>query len=254
MARKVKTYQTFADAEAACQDNGYSNNDLTKVVLLKNNLFRSQLHSTQLLDLSALRTLIGLAAVNTKNNSLNVIDFGGGAGYHHTIASCTLDPNINLKWNVVETKAMVNQAKMTANQNLKFFDNLTEAATDLGSVDLIFTSSALQYCPNPLAYLTEITNLNSKYIYITKTPFINSDVETISTQTSKLSHNGPGPLPPDYKDKKITYPITFSSKTMVEKILKEKYNIRFCVMEDKAVFKVGKQEIDLFGYFCVRKT
>lgn len=245
-------YKTYEEAAAACQNRAYENNDLVKVVVEKNLLYKQKIQADAVFDLPALRTLIALGLSKT-SHSLNVIDFGGGGGYHYTIASNALGDQDSLRWNVVETTAMTSEAQRVSNKNLKFFDDITDAKNDLDSVDLVFTSSALQYCPNPLTFLKQLTEVNAKYLFITRTPFTDVEEDIFSSQVSHLSANGPGPLPTGYTDREMTYPITYVSKLKVEKILKEKYHIQFTIIEDKAVYRVGDKDIDLFGYFCVRK-
>lgn len=248
-----RVYKTYEDAIAACQKDGYQNNDLVKVVVDKNLAYKHKLENETIFDLSTLRTLIGIGLSKT-SDSLSVIDFGGGGGYHYTIASNAFGNSTSLKWNVVETTAMANEAQRIANQKLKFFDNIAEAVNDFEQVDLVFTSGALQYCPSPLTFLKQLTDINAKYIYITRTAFTDADEDIFSTQVSYLSSNGPGPLPSAYVDKKMTYPITFVSQSKAEAIIKEKYHIQFKIIEDKAAYTAEKKEIDMFGYFCVRKS
>ena len=248
--RPRRQYKTYAEAAEDCQDNGYQNDDIIKVVFEKNINFKKHIESNAVFDVKTLRTLIALG-LSKEGASLNVIDFGGSCGYHFTIAQTALGKGTALKWNVVETTAMVKEAQRISDNNLKFFDNITEAKEDLGSVDLIFTSAALQYCPNPLAALKQLTEMNAKHLFITRTGFSETDNDIFSTQVSYLSTNGPGPLPIGYK---ITYPVAFASKSAVENILREKYDIRFTTIEDKSIYKVADKEIDMYGYFCARKS
>lgn len=249
----LRAYKTYEDAIAACQKDAYQSNDLVKVVVDKNLAYKDKVEQEAIFDLGTLRTLIGLGLSKT-SDSLNVIDFGGGGGYHYTIASNAFGNSTQLKWNVVETTAMASEAQRIANLNLKFFDNIAEASKDLESIDLIFTSGALQYCPSPLTFLKQLADINAKYIYITRTAFTDAEEDIFSTQVSHLSSNGPGPLPIGYVDKLMTYPITYVSQSKAEAILKEKYHIQFKIIEDKAAYIVGNKEIDMFGYFCVRKS
>ena len=246
-------YETYDEAIFACQNDGYENIDLVKVVVHKNLAYQKNIQANAIFDLGTLRTLIPLGLSKT-TDALNVLDFGGGGGYHFTIASKALGKDTKLKWNVVETTAMVNEAKDIANNNLKFFDSIAEASKDLGNIDLIFTSSALQYCSNPMAFLKQLIDVSAKYIYITRTPFSNSNHTIITTQESRLSANGPGPLSNKYKDRTIKYPITYASRQAIEKILSEKYEIRFKTQEGEGVFKKPNTTISMDGYFCVRKS
>ena len=137
-------YKNYDDALANCQANAYGNDDLVKVVIEKNIVFKNKLsQSNVLFDLGALRTLIALGLSN-KETGINVIDFGGGGGYHYTISSKALGKNDGkLKWHVVETENMAKEAQRIASENLKFFDNIAGAVKDFEVIDLVFSSSTL---------------------------------------------------------------------------------------------------------------
>jgi putative methyltransferase (TIGR04325 family) len=250
-----KKFKSYNEAFASCQDNAYGSDDLVQVIIEKNLFFKNSLNQSNVLfDLGTLRTLI---AVGLSNNDvgMNVIDFGGGGGYHHTIASKALGKNnANLKWHIIETPNMVKGAQRIANKNLKFYDNVTDAAKDFEIIDLVFTSSALQYCPNPLLALKALTELNAKYLFITRTPFTESIDDLVTIQTSNLSSNGPGPLPKGFSDRKIKYPITYASRLNIENLLSEKYEIQFMTEEGEGSFEFANEKISMNGYFCVNKS
>ena len=245
-------FTTFEEAALRCQSNAYQNDETVKVVVEKNILFNQKLNQEPIFDLGSLRTLIALGASRT-SNKLNVIDFGGGGGYHYTLSNIVLGPKNDIRWNVVETTAMSKEAKRLESEKLKFFDNIADAKNSLGNVDLVFTSSALQYCPNPLKFLQDLIEINAPHLFITRTPFLKGSNEIITIQASKLSGNGPGPLPKGFIDRTITYPITYVSREAVEEMLKEKYDIRFMTDEGEGVFGVNGEIVTMNGYFCVRK-
>jgi putative methyltransferase (TIGR04325 family) len=246
-------YKTYEEALKHCPKEAYEDTDIVKVVVEKNIIYQQNLQRDTVFDLGTLRTLIALGLSKT-SNSLNVIDFGGGGGYHYTIASNAFGDKDSLKWNVVETTAMANEAKRIANNNLKFFDNIADATKDLGLVDLVFTSGALQCCPQPLFFLKELINVKAKYLFITRTSFTDSSEQVANIQKSYLSTNGPGPLPAGFKDKAVYYPNVFVCKQQIEEMLSEHYHIQFKIIEDKAAYRVGNKEIDMYGYFCIRKS
>jgi len=159
-----------------------------------------------------------------------------------------------LKWHVVETTSMAKEAQRIANKNLKFYNNIAEATKDFEVTDLVFTSSTLQYCPNPLLALKALTELNANYLFITRTPFTESIDSLVTIQTSNLSANGPGPLPKGFSDRKIRYPITYASRVAIENILNEKYEIQFMTEEGSGSFGFSNEKISMNGYFCVRKN
>ena len=244
-------YNTYAEALKDCQD-GYESTDLVDVVVEKNKRFSSSIKNNPILDLGTLRTIIGIGLVKNKSK-LSVIDFGGAGGFHYTLAKIALGNETVLNWSVVETTAMMKKAKQLENNELKFYDSIHLAQKELVNVDLVFTSGALHCCPNPTESLEQLININAKYIFITRTAFNNSSSEIISTQISNLSENGVDPLPIEYKNKKLKYPVTFISKTLVENMLSKKYNIQFTIAEDKEIYRVLNRTFDMYGYFCVRK-
>ena len=69
-----------------------------------------------------------------------------------------------------------------------------------------------------------------------------------------LSHNGPGKLPLGFADREIFYPISFAPLNQVETAIKEKYKIRFKVIEDAAnLFIEGEPVNAYYGFFCELK-
>jgi putative methyltransferase (TIGR04325 family) len=251
--RPIPSYKTYEEALMHCPKEAYEDKDIVKIVVEKNIIYQQKLQINTVFDLGTLRTLIPLGLSKT-GNLLNVIDFGGGGGYHYTIASHAFGGKNSLRWNVIETTAMVKEAKRISDNNLKFFDNIADATKDLGLVDLVFTSNALHYCRQPLLFLKDLINIKAKYLFITRTSFTDSSEQVAIIQKSYLSTNGPGPLPAGFKDKAVYYPNVFVSKHQVEDMLSEHYHIQFAIIEEKAAYRVGSKEIDMFGYFCIRKS
>jgi putative methyltransferase (TIGR04325 family) len=248
-ASAPRIFSSYDEACKACRNGAYEDESIVKAVVEKTRIFRQSIQSSPAFDLGSLRTLVALGLTDT-HGRLKVLDFGGGGGYHYSLAKAFLGNGKSLKWNVVETPAMAKEARRIADADLAFFSNLNDAKIDLGSVDLVFTSSALQYCPNPLKSLRELTEVGAPNMFITRIPLNDSEKSLISIQVSKLSENGPGPLPLGFDDRNVSYPITFTSRHEVEKILREKYEIRFSINEDKGTFSAGKNKVDMFGYFC----
>lgn len=245
-------FPSYDAAYAACRNGAYEEEALVKVVVEKNLAFRRAIQSAPVFDLAAVRTLIGVGLANT-GSTLRVLDFGGGGGYHYSLARAVLGRDKRLSWNIVETSAMTKEGQRIATPELKFFDNIHEARGDLGSVDLVLTSGALQYCPDPIKFLKALADLRAKNIFITRTPLSDSAESLVSVQASRLSENGPGPLPPGFDDKRIAYPITLISRRAVERVLTEKYRIVFSIQEDKNAFSAGNKTFDMYGYYCELK-
>jgi putative methyltransferase (TIGR04325 family) len=243
-------FRSFREALDSCGANGYQASDVVKVVVEKNLIYRNTMWSSRVIGLESLRTMIGVGAVNSPA-TLKVLDFGGGGGYHYSIARAVLSKERDIRWNVVETEATAAAAEAKlAGGGLKFFTDIHKAAADLGEIDLAFTSSALPYTPDPLAFLAKLISVRARHLFITRTALNDGDDAVISVQSSMLSENGPGPLPAGFQDREIRYPVTFASKRKAEQLICEAYDIRFRVDEDKNAHSVQGNPFHLYGYFC----
>lgn len=248
---KPKIFTTYEDAEFSCAGNGYQHDDLINVIVQKNLNFSNDISNNLVVDEGNLKILSIIASMQW-TESINVIDFGGGGGIHYQICKNFLDPGVKLNWRVVETKAMVSAANRLTNKSLKFFTDLKSARSSLDKVDLVFASSSLQYTQNPLSILSSLIELDAPYLCISRTPLLNEPTPIISLQTSKLSDNGPGELPKNYKNKSVRYPITFETLQSVERMIMKNYRIRYKIREYET-FSLGNRTIDMFTIFAQKK-
>ena len=253
LRKKVRTSLTYSSYEEAMNDaDGYEDAVLTKVVVAKGNQLAKNIEEKKELDLMSLRTFIGVASSLNKRK-LTVIDFGGAAGTHYYIAKSILK-DIELDWRVVETQAMVSEAKHQGleNNELQFFDDL-DKATVQGSIDLVFASGSVHYTPEPYEYLASLAAVNARVLMLTRTPITESPC--VILQRSKLSSNGVGEIPQELgiKDKTLSYPATMMERSRVEKILTGFGKIELRIAEDKAAYMSNKGSFDMWGY-VVRKA
>jgi putative methyltransferase (TIGR04325 family) len=231
--------------------NGYEDEVLTKVVVAKGRQFAEKIASTKELDLTSLRTFIGLAASLNKKK-LSVIDFGGAAGTHYFIAKTVLS-DIELDWRVVETPAMVTEAKRQGleSDELRFFDEL-DAASDKGSVDLVFASGSVHYTPKPYEFLAALASIDASVLMVTRTPV--TDSPCVILQNSTLSANGVGEIPKEIgvTDKTLSYPVTMMDKSKVESILSDFGKVSLKIVEDRSAYISDKGSYDMWGYIVRR--
>lgn len=246
------SYSSYEEALKLCPSGAYEDPDVVRVVVEKNLRFRDQFLADPVFDFGTFRSVIGTCLAKT-GVALNVIDFGGGGGYHYTLSKAALENDVDLRWDVVETTAMAREAKRMSSDQLKFYDRVEDAHKDLGEVDLVLTSGALHYCSDPLFFLEKLLDVNAKHIFITRTGFSASEKQMVTIQKSLLSTNGPGPLPLGFVDREAVYPIVFAPRSAAERMLSDRYQIRFRSLEERSVFRVGNVAIDMYGYFCVRK-
>lgn len=203
----------------------YDNRLLAEVVSKKTQIYVNN-SSERVLPNSNYLSLI--TAFQSLDETKTVIDFGGAAGIHFFVSKSFV-PNLK-SWTVIETKAMVEQQEQNEEDKLKFC-TMDELVLDDLDCDLLYLSSALQYVEDPIQTLNQLIQNKPKLILISRTPFNQKNTKAIFTQTSKLSSNGPGPLPANYSDRNIQYQVNIPSYSQVVHLLEEKYNIQWTCSE-----------------------
>jgi putative methyltransferase (TIGR04325 family) len=246
-------YGSYDDALEHCLQS-YEDADLVKVVVEKNIKFRESFAKDRILEIGSLRTLVGVCLALPEKNKLRVLDFGGGGGYHYTVARAAITEDIDIQWNVVETSALVRSAEQINQKELRFFNSIAQAKQDLGDIDLVFTSGALHCCPDPLFLLEELVKLKARHLFITRTSFTDTLEQGVIIHNSLLSENGPGPLPSGVAEKKLQYPHVFSSRTKAENIIQYYYEIVLRINEDKSIYRLGNTPINMYGYYAKLKS
>jgi hypothetical protein len=117
----------------------------------------------------------------------SVLDFGGGCGVYYKLARRQAP---DIRWAVVETPAMARRASELATDRLRFFSDIEQAATWLGSIEVMNSNGALQYTQEPLQILRQLCGLAAKTIFWERVLFSASDMER-DIQSTFLSENGP---------------------------------------------------------------
>ena len=227
------------------KDNGYNNLTLNKSIIKKTIKF-SNFNSINEQDTNIQRTIKFLKFIKKKKLN-NIIDFGGGAGYHYLIAKIKL-PNFNCRWQVIENKTMVRLCnKVFKYRNLFFFNSLN----NIKKIDILFSSCSINYTKNPLKTLKIISKLDSKYLYFTRTPLTqNKSVEF--KQISLLSDNGPCKLENE-KKMLIEYKNKIINIESFENILKIKFKILLKYIDQKNAFYFGSNFFDTYTYILKKK-
>jgi putative methyltransferase (TIGR04325 family) len=246
-------YPSYAAALAACQ-GGYEEAQLIRTVYEKTRISRDILaaHTPPVCDRSALRTLVGLSLAVTKRD-VHVLDFGGACGLHYFIARAFLGDRVRFQWHVVETPSMAAAAKDFEDGSLRFFESVPRATEALETVDLVFSSGALQYVPDPYATLRALTQCGAQALFLTRLGLTHQPAALITIQTSTLRTNGPGALPAGMPDGPVRYPVVFPSKETVEDILTHQYSLEICFEEETRAYVAGNMGIDMYGYFATRR-
>ena len=228
--------------------SSYENLDLVLSVVEKNKIYRNFLALNEF-DLPAVGTILGLSLAQI-STSATVVDFGGGGGNHYTIAK-KLFPDIKFDWIIVETAEMARHANESlGNSEVCWVDSISNVRPKLQAIDLVFSSSALQYTDNPIAKLRELTNIKAKNLFITRTVLAMEVIEPeFVLQESKLSSNGPGRQDPN-SNKLVKYPITLCSVNDFKKEILELYEIVFTIKEGGVPRLNTSSRTESFTFFC----
>lgn len=119
-----------------------------------------------------------------------VTDFGGAAG---EMARALAAHGIQVT--VVENPTMVRLARRSAG---------VEFSTDIpAECDVFFSSGTIQYTPDPLAVLSKGFTSARMAVVLVRNAF--SDQPAQHMQSSWLYDNGSGPIPPGFKNVRISY-------------------------------------------------
>lgn len=247
------SYLSYREAALACSAYGYEQDALLDVVLEKTRRYRDFVSAQRPLtiDHANARTPLGLSLAIT-NNTLRVIDVGGACGAHYFFAKALLSKRVKLQWHVVETEGMVSRGLRLANPELRFFGNLRSAREAMEHIDLVFSSGALQYVPDPYDTLSELVACGARHIFLTRVGLTDGNQDLIFVQESRFSENGPGPMPDGMPDGVARYPVVVARRSRVEEMLRERYAIRMRFDEDRGAYCTRGQAVDMYGYFGER--
>jgi putative methyltransferase (TIGR04325 family) len=237
MADVTEIYSDYATALASC-GSGYNDVELAEVVAFKT---RQRIEPNAIASEQALNSLIsvGITATDIRNRPLNVLDFGGGCGFHYFQVVAAM--RIPLRWAIVETHTMAVQAKKLAQNYFAVFTTMGDAAAALGVVDLVHASGSIQYVPDPKSILKSLVALRPRYMMLARLPYW-QEPTAIGVQVSPLSHNGVGPLPPNLQDREIKFPVTLMNIKDVFQIL-DGYNTVLCMESPSGSYVVRDKPV-----------
>jgi putative methyltransferase (TIGR04325 family) len=237
-----KFFLNYQDALDACSDSGYEDLDLVTAVFEKTRLIKDQMLKGELAlpDATVQSLLAVLLSLRENKKRLAVVDFGGACGAHYFQLRPFLPSDVQLDWVVVETAAMVEKCRPFETKELRFYSSLIEAGKHLQGMDLIHSSGALQYVPDPEATLQEFLDHQPANIFLNRLVLSNEEM-LIAIQESMLSANGPGALPEGFADRLCRYPVTYFPKRKLDEMLSKNYQMKFGLAETK--MKMGEKEL-----------
>jgi putative methyltransferase (TIGR04325 family) len=255
--RHAPVYASYEEALCRCRDGGYSSAAIPAVVRAKTARMIADPEALACALPSAGRAAIGLASVianllGGRTGSVRVLDFGGACGAHY-FAARRIAPALRFEWCVVETGAMIEQAHSLEDGSLRFAASVASAQGMLGGVDLVHSASTMQYLPEPEAGLAELIRVGAPAMALTRLSLTDGEPFTI-VQRSRLAHNGPGPLPPGYRDGTVAYPLTIMNRARFEAMLLQEYEIAACYRDESSDHVTPRGDIRGSSYLCLRKS
>jgi putative methyltransferase (TIGR04325 family) len=245
-------YPSYAAALRACGSAGYQEDAIVRVVFEKTVAYRDALANAPAISISSTEAygMLSLAyrwaRTADTEQKLHVVDFGGACGAHYFAFRKLLGNKVRLRWHVVETPAMQAMGRRLENEELRFFDNLDTAASEVGQTDLLYTSGAIQCVDDPYQVLRRMRYSQPRLMLFNRLALTLKDDDLVTVHKSMLSWNGIGALPAGFADREVRYPYTFLSRRRFEESL-DGYRVAIEFDDQSGVHPVGTEPVVGFG-------
>lgn len=248
-------FATYAEA-ARSRGQDYQDEELAQIVLNKTRHLVQDASFQHIAEHQAVATVLAVTTASALaprgDRPLRVLDFGGALGTSYHFIKERLPGNY--AWAVVETPMFVKAGREFETDELRFFETIEEATAWLGEIDLIYTSSAVQYMPDPLATLDLFLAANPRCVALLRSAFSEND-QVVVLQRSRLRDNGPGPLPAGVRDRPVYYPRTYAPIEGLREKFASNYRTVVEHGDGTPLIYVGGQRIVMGGnYLFARRT
>jgi len=246
-------FGSYDEALETCEP-GYDSRIIAEVVAKKTEAYARRLATGDaVLDVYSMRPLAAIG-FGGPIQTLRIIDFGGGAGVHYFTARALCSSAQLFDWRVVETESMCSGAESLGNSELSFFTSIGAALKGWSTPpDLVLSVGAIMCVPDPLQALEELLKLGAPRCYIGGTGLSPDELTRVMVQFSRLSQNGPGPLPQGFDDAVTAYPNTFVPRAQFEEqIASAGYRVLARKQETRNAWRAGNHAINQDGYLLER--
>lgn len=126
--------------------------------------------------------LAELLRIYAKDRRLAVLDLGGSLGSVYFPTRKYMSEIPSFVWGIVEQKSFVERGKhLFATDELRFFESLRDCQRQI-SPNVVLMASSLQYMESPYSTLEEVTELNTEYLIIDRTPFLVGSRDRLAIQ------------------------------------------------------------------------
>ena len=245
-----RLYPSYAAARECC--SGYDDGELQDVVQAKTRALR-QPEAVRTLGESDLHTLLSVLSamvVGGSRSPLKVLDFGGACGAHYYRTRQALVVAPRFQWVIVETSGMAARANALSNGSgeLSAVDSVEEAIRRFGGrPDIVHASGALQCTPDPYGALGALLQVQAPFFLLTRGAVTRGDHDVIVTHESSLSANGPGPLPPQFADRAVSYPLVFARRSRFVSEIEAVYRQVLLLPDQSGCFPVNDEPVEGFA-------
>ena len=124
--------------------------------------------------------LLRVAAEN--GGKLRVLDFGGSLGSFYFQHRKHFRDLKEVRWSVVEQAHFVDCGREEFQDDvLKFYESIDDCM-EVGTVDVVFCSSVLEYLEKPYEILESMVRSGIPYILLDRTPFIEGTCDRLTVQ------------------------------------------------------------------------
>ena len=245
--KQVKEYNSYTEALKDCPtQKAYENTELCCMISEKTinyiKYLESKPYTVKASNIFLVNT-IQTYLLEYQTEKITVLDFGGACGAHYFETRKFFGNSFKFKWFVIETPEIVNAAKerKLENEELFFVENIEKIDS---IIDLVHSSGTLQYVPDWIEYLDRLIEKQAKFVLFNRMMFNEHDRTFFTIQKSRLSDNGPGPMPKKYEDKDIFYPhATISYKKFHKRIFEKKYTLEWYFEENSGSYQINNEKI-----------
>ena len=166
-----------------------------------------------------------------RGSSLKIVDFGGSLGSSYFQNRIHFTNLKNLEWSVVEQKNFVDTGnELIADEHLSFFYTIKEAIDKKGNHDVLLLSCVLPYLEAPYDLLSEVRDLNFKYIIIDNTYFNNKPQDRLTVQRVR-----PHIYTASYPAWFLDYRKVLSTLLKNYEVIREHTNESFLYLDDETI-------------------
>jgi putative methyltransferase (TIGR04325 family) len=176
-------------AEAASESTGYYANEILEKILsatlaVKTGKAVAQRDGVLLEKIPYNFPLIAmlLRAALEDGNRLDVLDFGGSLGRSYFDSRGFLQGVAAFNWSIIEQPHFVAAGRANlACSHLHFYETIEECLQER-SPNVVILSGVLQYLPDTWGTLQALLDLHSRYLFVDRTQFLNSESDRLTVQ------------------------------------------------------------------------